>query len=270
LATELPEDKELLIIDDCSDDPATQKYLFTNETVTLDAPFSYPDYDKWQKMVGRIKRPISQLKGIDGQVEIVQPDSKKGVRGGIFWCINYMMNRYPDAPGIIIIEADAVFHAKWYEAVVKAYEATLNGKGPNGEQLGLLTCYDRKGKFRKNTPDMGHCWRGVTKKRPGLWNCAGGIGGVMYLVTRGLYTAAKPHFTKSYNPNQRSGDTALQAVCGEANHTIATTVPSFCQHIGTVSLAWPMKGWRHAQNFKKPFAFETRDEEGIASSEGWA
>ena len=208
---------------------------------------------------------------------MVQPDTRKGVRGGIFWCINYMMNRFPDAEAIIIIEADSVFNDEWYTAVVSAYEKCKIGQGPNGTSLGLLTCYDRKGKFRYNKDgsikpeslDMGWCWRGVTKKREGLWSCAGGIGGVMYLVTRDFYDMAGENMKREHNPGARSGDTYLQAMCGEAGRTIATTIPSFCQHIGTWSLAWPMKGWRHAQNFKKPFAFEQHDEDGAAFSEDW-
>jgi len=274
LATNLPDDYELLVLDDCSNDEVTRQYLFTDDVITLPTPFSFPTFKNWESYVGNI-RPVQKLKGIKSTVEVVQPDTRKGVRGGIFWCVDYMMTRYSDAPGVIIIEADAVFHKKWYEATCFAYDnlaKRVAKQGPNGDQIGIVSCYDRKGSsktLKTHKKKMGAGWRNLKKKRPGLWNCAGGIGGVMYLITREFYNRAKKAFKASYPPKQRSGDTMLQSACANKSLSIGITVPSYCQHIGKESTAWPEKGWRFTKNFKKPFAFEAFDDEGWAYSLDW-
>ena len=269
LSTKLPEGFELLILDDCSPDPITQQYLFTDDTIVLPEPFTWLTGPPWYSYMGKIQ-DIPQIQGIKSVVEVVQPESRKGVRGGIFWCVDYMMTRYPDAPAVIVTEADAVFHEDWYDALINGYEVLKEKPGPNGDTLGILTCYDRKGKCGKNQTGYGAFHRSVSRKgKTNIWSCACGIGGVNYLLTRSFYEAAIGSFKATYNPGQRSGDTTLQGVCGAAKFNIGVTAPSFCQHIGAESLAWPGKGWRYTKNFRKPFAFEAFDDEGWAYSQTW-
>lgn len=250
--TRLPDDVEILILDDCSDDPTTQRYLFTDGEVNLPQTFRWPESDSWKKMVGDLPT-VESLSALGGRISVIQPESRKGVRGGIFWCIDTLMTRYPTEPFVMVIEGDAVFHEDWLVETLKVYTECLDKKGPNGDRLGLLTAYDRK---PKSVPkSRGWTWRSVKKLSNGNWGCGNGIGGVHYLVTRSLYDASLPAMRATYNPSTRSGDTALQAVCGTHGFTIAATVPSYIQHIGVDSLAWPQKGWRHARNFLRPFAW---------------
>jgi len=263
--TTLPENYNLVVIDDCSDDPLAKQYLLTDGTIMLPKLHEWRIDGKFVNASGKF-RNLKGLKGIKSRFEIIQPESKKGVRGGIFWCIDAMMKRFKDSPAVIIIEADSVFHKDWYIATELAYGKCKKAHGPNGESIGLLSCYDRKG---KGQPGMDWGWRSVKKLHSGHWGCANGIGGVMYLVTRNFYQAAITEMQKKQNPGLRSGDTMLQACCGTHEFTIAVTKPSFCQHIGYMSEAWPEKGYRYARNFRKPFVFEKFDKEGRAYSEDW-
>lgn len=249
-ASDLPNGQSVVVIDDCSNEEIAKKYLFTDDEIELATPYQWPNNSaQWKNHVGYMKE-VSKMKGIKSRIEVMQPKTKKGVKGHIFWCIDQMFMRFVNSQEIIIIEADVIFHKDWYNAVMNAYGKCKIGKGPNGNKLGLLTCYDRKGKRIVN--DYSWAWRSV-RKQGNRWNCGNGIGGCMYLVTRMFYEASNSDFKKSYNPAQRAGDTQLQACCGNSQCNIAVTVPSLIQHVGVQSLAWPKKGWRHCVNFLKPY-----------------
>jgi glycosyltransferase involved in cell wall biosynthesis len=270
-ASQLPDDADIIVIDDCSDDPEALRHLNTDEKFKLEKPCTWlPEgHPKWEGYVGRIA-DVNSLNGLKSRIEVVRPERKKGVRGCLFWGIDYMMTRFPDAEGIIMIEADIVFNAEWYTATCHAYDRVMLGSGPNGPDLGLLTAYDRKGKTTKKGANDGCVWRGVTKRADGRWNCINGIGGVMYVVTRSFYEHSIGSFKKIHPASSRGGDTMIQGFCANANHSIAATVPSYCQHIGITSLAWPEKGWRHTTNFIKPMSFESFIDDGkTAYSVDW-
>ncbi|HDL84729.1 MAG TPA: hypothetical protein ENH11_00070 [Candidatus Acetothermia bacterium] len=252
MATKLPPACDIVVLDDCSDDETSKLQLTTSGLIELPEPCVWPVSPRWAGRVGNLKN-VTHVQGLRDLVEIMQPETKKGVRGGIFWCIATMMEKYPAAEAVAVIEGDVVFNADWYDAVNYAYDLCKDAPGPNGNMLGLLTAYDRKP--GKPTP-TGFKWRwcSVRRRGNGNWHCGGGIGGVMYLVTRRFYDAAVVSFQAKYNPNKRSGDTYLQGVCGAAKFSIASTGPAFIQHIGVASSAWPNKGWRHATKFRTPFA----------------
>jgi glycosyltransferase involved in cell wall biosynthesis len=269
-ASNLPDNKNMIVIDDCSDDKHAIVHLATSDPIILPKPIEWPVGPSWDSCLGKIKN-IRGIHGIRGEIEIVQPEKKKGDLGGIFWIINYMMNRYKNSDAIIVFEADCVVRPDWYEAIERSYLACKDLKGPNGNSLGLLTCYDRSGSFSKKSAKYENpswAWKSVAPKPGGLWGCGGGIGGVMYLVTRGLYEASISAMKDTYNPEKRSGDTALQAQCGVHKFNIAVTAPSYCQHIGYQSVCWPSKGWRYTKNFYG-FGFEKFDAQGYAYSDKW-
>ena len=251
LATDLG-DVEILVLDDCSDDPLTKEYLSTDDVIELPEPHVWPESGPFVRFCGELPTSTN-LRGVKSKVRVESPESRKGVRGGIFWCIDYLMESFPGAEYVMVIEADAVFNKDWFTATENAYSKTKDQKGPNGSHLGLLTAYDRRPPKPPRGPSMGWTWRSVKKLSSGNWGCGNGIGGVHYLVTRAFYESCIPSMKKKYNPALRSGDTSLQALCGAREFSIAATTPSFIQHIGMNSLAWPSKGWRHARNFLKPF-----------------
>jgi len=265
--TNLPNDAEMLVLDDCSDDPLTVRYLRTTDTIELPEPFKWRTDPKFVNNAAAFKT-VNRLHGIANRIEVVQPDTRRGVRHGVFWCIRYMMNRFRDAPAIILIEADSIFHAEWYTRLLEVFELVRDQKGPNGDCLGLLTCYDRMGRTLQGPPFM---WRRVTKLANGNWGCAKAIGGVLYLVDRKFYMRAFDEFERQQrgNPGKVSGDTMLQGCAGTYKCNLATTYPSYCQHIGYHSLAWPTKGWRYTRNFKRPVVFENRTKDGTLFSDEW-
>ena len=271
LVASSPNDCPILILDDCSDDPETIKYLTTNDRFNLQQKHAWPAHDTWLNNVGKI-RNISGLTGIKGQYEIVSPKKRKGVRGGIFWSISYMMERFKEANEIIIFEADIVLSSTWYSAMEKAYEGAQDVKGPNGTRIGIVSVYNRKASESSHKITVGEeKWNfgNIEKRTNGYWNCANGVGGVMYLVTRELYEASKKEMTATYLFHKRSGDTCFQACFGKYEFTMVRTVPSECQHIGCESEAWPEKGWRYSKGFRGPIAFEKTDGEGFVYSDSW-
>ena len=267
-ASNMPDGLDLVVMDDCSDDEVAVKYIKTDDIIRLPEQCLWlgPSHAPWKAYVGMIQ-PVEQLVGIKSRYEIIQPKTRKGVRGGVFWSINYMFENFPSAQCIHCIEGDAVFNADWYEATVMGWREKCNKKGPNGEHLGILSCYDRKAKSPK--APMNSVWRSLRKLSSGRWNCGNGIGGVHYLITREFWEASKKSFQVKHNAGARAGDTLLQGICVNANFSIACTSPSYCQHIGIASTAWPAKGWRYTKGFKQPFAFEVRDGEGVAFSWDW-
>lgn len=267
-ASNIPDGVDLVVMDDCSDDEIAVKYVTTDDIIKLPEECLWfgPDHKQWKANVGNIE-PVSQLVGIKSRFDIIQPETRKGVRGGVFWAINYMFEHYPNAQCINCIEGDAVFNADWYEATVRGWREKRDAKGPNGDHLGLLTCYDRKAK--KPGTGMSSIWRSLRRRGDDRWNCGNGIGGVHYLVTREFWEACHKPFHSKHNPGARAGDTMLQGYCANAEFSIASTRPSYCQHIGIESTAWPNKGWRYSKGFKKPFAFEARNADDIAFSWDW-
>ena len=249
LGSDLPNDVKIIIYDDCSTDTLTNKYLTTNDV--LESRFENPEWKKWEQFTGNI--PITPVVGIRDKFEIVKPDTKKGVRGAIFWLINYVMNRF-NVEAVHIVEADVVFNKDWYVVAEDGYNKCKSQKGPNGDYIGLFSAYDRK--CRKISANYGWGWRSVKKLSNGNYGCSNGIGGCHYIVSREFYNRARKSFEAKYNPGLRSGDTTLQACCARASCNIAVTSPSMIQHIGFLSVAWPEKGWRHTRGFKKPFAWK--------------
>ena len=267
-ASNIPDGVDLVVMDDCSDDDIAVRYVDTDDIIKLPEQCVWlgPDHGPWKAYVGGIM-PVSQLVGIKSRYNIIKPETRMGVRGGVFWSINYMFENYPDAECINCIEGDAVFNADWYEATIKGWRTKRSDKGPNGTKLGIISCYDRKAKS-PNAP-MNSIWRSLRKLSSGRWNCGNGIGGVHYLITREFWEHSKKSFHVKYNAAARAGDTMLQGMCANAQFSIACTSPSYCQHIGIESTAWPAKGWRYTKGFKKPFAFEVQNPDAPAFSWDW-
>jgi len=266
VATNLPDGLSPIVIDDCSDDEIARRYVDTDEDIELPEEHVWLDTPKWIQHVGKIEA-TKQLRGIKSRFEQMNPRKQKGVKGCLFWGIDNLFQTFPDAEGVVMVEGDCVFHEDWYLAIVNAWQEHKDEEGPNGKGIGLLSAYDRKGKNAKS--NMGFAWRSLRRLSSGRWNCGNGIGGVVYLVTRPFYEVAKSAMQKNYSPAARGGDTTIQGYCANKKMSIAVTSPSYCQHIGVQSTAWPNKGWRYAVNFKRPFAFEAFDEDGTAFSQDW-
>ena len=266
-ATDIPSDAPMIVVDDCSDDELQLKYLNTCDDFVLPQPQIWRRDAKFVNAAATFA-PVHRLKGIADKVEVVHPEMRMGVFHGVFWCVQYMMERFPEAEAIILIEADAVFHKDWYTTLMNVFPEVQHAKGPNGDTLGLLTCYDRIGSGQGDDPPW--TWRKVKKLANGHWGCSRAIGGVVYLVHREFYKRAIDVFRQlalGGRPGKVSGDTAIQGLAGDRNCNLAATRPSFCQHIGVESLAWPSKGYRYCRNCKKPIAFEDEGPDGYFSKD---
>ncbi len=245
----------VVVLDDCSNLDVTNRYLFSNDVISrgeYDCDFSSVQVaSEWKSAVGDLVSPDSII-GIHGKVSVIQPEEKRGDLGGVFWCVDRLFKDNPLVPGVILIEADMVFNAEWYSETIRCVAECKYAKGPNGNHLGLFSCYNRKGS--KANCASGWQWRSLAPEgNTGRWRCGNGLGGVMFYVTREFYNSARDRFVKKY-PMKRSGDTAIQGLCAANKFSIASTNYSCCQHIGVISSTWgSRKGWRHCRNFKKPF-----------------
>jgi len=250
LASKIDQNQEIIIFDDCSQSEEANDYLFTNKEINIKNPIININF--WETYVGQ-KQTHIKIVGLNNKITIIRPNKRKGVRGFIFWIINYMMENFPEADRIHIIEADCVFNENWYLLSKKYYDDYKTIKNKNGDHIGLLSCYDRK----CNKPDVSPGFRfRVVEKKDHTYNFSNGIGGVHYLISRELYNRATPSFTKEYYIHSKSGDTELQSVCLNNNCTISVTAPSLIQHIGIESTAWPNKGWRYCKGFLKPYSWK--------------
>lgn len=251
-ATKLPAGIPIVVLDDCSDDEVAKAHLFSTDKVELPEPCRWPECEEWGEFVGDLP-DVTHVQGLRHRCRVWQPSERRGVRGGIFWCVDELMRFYADAPAVIVIEGDAVFHADWYRKALSVFRYYQHAEGPNGYGIGLLSAYNRKpGRPQQAGSELQ--WCSISRRENGNWGCGDGLGGVMYLVSRRLYEVGRTAFRALYRPGARSGDTAIQAVCAEAKMSIAATATSYIQHIGVESSAWPDKGWRYARRFLKPFS----------------
>jgi hypothetical protein len=257
LATELPENPEIVIMDDCSDMRDAVLQLYTSEQISLREPCIWPKHRRdWQACVGAL-RSVWSVRGLSGRFNVFRPVFKKGDLGGVMWCVDTLMKHYTEAQQIILVEADVVFHKDWYKAVLKTLYESSREEGPNGDRVGVVSAYNRcPGKLESVKGTMGWHWRPVHKREDGHWNCSNGIGGVMYLIKREFYEKAVDDFQKEYHISKKSGDTAIQGLCADCGFSIAATMPSFIQHIGVESSSWPERGWRYARMFQTPFVIK--------------
>ena len=265
-------DCPMVVIDDCSGQADTKKYLFSDEQFRLSSRFSWPhNCPEWDMYVGKIHSPQG-LTGITKEIEVVSTGTRKGDVGGIFWIVDYMMTRYPDAPAIIVFEADCVVRKEWYTVVESFYSEYLSKEGPLSNMLGLLTCCD-VGRSRVKVAESAYespfgLWRGAVQGSNGRWGCSQSLSAQVLLITRQLYDKGRAEFKRGRSVKEKSGDHAISTQCASNKFNAVVTHPSYCQHIGFDSLLWPTKGIRVAVNFTN-FCFEKLDSNGYAYSEKW-
>lgn len=259
LATELPKDPQIVIMDDCSDTRDAVLHLYTDEVVSLREPCIWPEHRRdWRSRVGNLQS-VWDVQGIGGRFKVFRPPERKGDLGGVMWCVDTLMQSFPEAPYVMLIEADVVFNKDWYRAAMKTLRETSGKEGPNGDKVGIISAYNKcPGKIISVEGQMKWHWRPIFRRADGHWNCSSGVGGVMYMINREFYEAAQERFQDDYHISKRSGDTAIQAMCAENGFSIAATMPSFIQHIGVRSSSWPTKGWRYARMFQGPFVIKEK------------
>ncbi|MBD3407259.1 MAG: hypothetical protein GF411_14155 [Candidatus Lokiarchaeota archaeon] len=185
-----------LIIDDVSDDKLTKQYLFTDQKMHMRV--RWPTDAEWIQYVGKLNNTW-HTKGIRYSHKVVQPTNRKGVLGGVFWCLTYAFNKF-NADAVILIESDVLFCYKWYDTLIQEYNIT---------------------------PDAGIVAGFVCQ--------SGFIPNVLILVTRDLYNKRCMSFNREYDINKTDGDRALRRMCKNVGLTVKCTDKSVCQHIGFIS-----------------------------------
>ncbi|MBD3407263.1 MAG: hypothetical protein GF411_14175 [Candidatus Lokiarchaeota archaeon] len=205
---ELSGAKPDLIVDDRSDDDDAHKYLFTNDPVDL-------NLDMWPRIVRKPQTNI--VRGIYGKYETIQPPTRKGARGGIYWSAAYGFARFPQSAAIILVEADVLFCDGWYHKFLEEYHKS-------SRDVGIISGFK--------------CSRNYTAQ---LW-----------LITRDVYVRSYDDFHKHYKTRQTGGDIALRKSCEHAGLKIIKTPRALCQHIGYQSVAHPRRARKGRVLMVKP------------------
>ena len=113
-ATHLPSNVPVVVFDDASDDPATRAYLDSNEPVVTD--HQWPREEAW-RAAGLDFLPNSpKLHGIVNRVAVRRLASEScGVCNASCAAIEELFDRFPRAPGVIVLQDDVVFNFDWYQ-----------------------------------------------------------------------------------------------------------------------------------------------------------
>ena len=117
-----------LIIDDCSDDADTRRYLLTDDTFAH--AVSWPNDKLWLEHVGRLPE-TRRLSGIRSKIRVLLKQKRIGSRASMYFAIKEGFERFR-CSHIIVAEADIVVCEGWYDKLLKYRDSDagiVNGFG---------------------------------------------------------------------------------------------------------------------------------------------
>lgn len=250
----------IVIADDCSETDEMNAYLFsdniieienkgwidqiTNE-VTQDA-YNYlrlddykeelTNFDLWNNYIGNIPYE-TKIKGIGKRFTTIRPNKNNGDVYGLLWTIMAGFELFKNTDRIIILEDDLIFNKNWFNIANHIYDRESASK------VGLVSVYNRE------FEDSNYL---------NLYEDRNNIGGVMYLIPRGVYTFLKRqgiYSMKTKIDESLGGDVFLQQFLTRYGYRILNTNDSYIQHIGIRSLCRPGRFIRCSRNFIQPYTW---------------
>lgn len=251
------DDSLIIIADDCSETQLMNDYLFTDNEIEFPEFNWYDEIDKevttkgsvvketlnltdkeiWNRYFGNVPIQLN-AKGLKNRFNIIQPETNKGVVGGLFWTIYAGFTMFRNADKIIILEDDLIFHKNWLSNALKIYERNKHSK------LGCVSVYNRE------NPDY-------SKNSSNFYYEIDKIGGVMYLIPRKIFNIMNANhlFNDDYSNKAVGGDVKFQSWLISNGYKILNTTESYIQHIGVKSLARPGRFLRYSKNFVQPYTW---------------
>lgn len=211
-ATELPDEQEIVVFDDRSENVDTLRYLYTSEAVSL--KYNWPDLPILRNIVSVDSGP-----GLFGKVTVVQLSSNPlGVMRASCLMLRMLIERYGTKHGIIYCQDDVIFNENWFARLTQAVPSDA------GLTAGLWLNKDLP---VSNTP---------------IRVSSGGITAQCYYITP-LGLAAIKTFIETPPALPAGFDNKLCAAV-RSRATVYMVSPAIGQHIGIDSGVRPQIGWQ--------------------------
>ena len=132
-ATALPDDVVTTVVHDgAGDDPRMHRYLTTDEPI--------PRVEDWIEFPGELGLDVlddSPMTGIVGRVELIQLDERRGVANASNAALVHMLDAYPDAERIALLQDDVVLNVDWLGRVLRGFDERLASDKEPGLVSGL-------------------------------------------------------------------------------------------------------------------------------------
>lgn len=264
LTATLLDDCEIIILDDCSETDEMKKFLYTNESFTIENkgwidqinndvkeeipknckhffnPDNFSNTDIWEKYIGNNLPYETSITGIKDKFTVIQPSKNMGDLCGLYWSIMSGFEIFLNSDRIIILEDDLIFNKNWLNITNFIYNKEKYTK------LGLISVYNRDNDILNN-PFTGN-----------LYKTTDNIGGVMYMIPRNVYEFLKKNNKIILDIDDKKnigGDVHLQEVLLKNEFLIYNTNDSYIQHIGIRSSIRPGRFLRFSRSFLQPFAW---------------
>jgi hypothetical protein len=237
-ATGLPAKQPVIVFDDASDEQATVAYLYGSSLIPAGDP--WPRVPAWGPLgLDILWKQYRSPHGLLGKVAVERlGGTPLGVVNASCQMICRLFKRYPDAPGVILLQDDVIFNHDWYMQML--INAGRTEMGPIGLLSGcrlnkpLKTEYAKMSLLRLTHSTTAQC---------------------LYLA-REAYEREKEWFSSEHN--LRSGfDNHLCTTVRRSGHVVCMTNPAVCQHTGLLSLVRPKLGW-HARGKRGRISYEAR------------
>lgn len=200
---------EVIIFDDCSDDPDTRRLLDTSDEFQIE--YEWPKYQEWKDAGLDFLKDNPTVNGIHGKIKVHQVCVKPvGVVNASCWTIRDLFRMNPQAPAVILLQDDVVFQKDWYE---------------------ILTNHPR---------DKVAIIAGMHLDYAGTRNY---YTAQCYLITREFYENKNWWFIINHK-NPFSFDVKICRKALNEGFAINCILPYICQHIGVVSQVRPHRKFK--------------------------
>ena len=229
-ATALPPDVPVIIFDDHSTEKQTRLYYATKKRITHN--YKWPTGTAWKKILGPAVVNSTYADGIQSKISVISLGNKPaGVVNASCHAIRVLFEKYPDAPGVILLQDDIVFKVDWYD---KMLQTIANSKAFTEKHVGLLAGIKLNHNLRFTEEIPIAVSSGVTAQ-------------CLYVSRKAYKILQSKYFGKHHKSSNRFDDTLRRAVSG-ANMWAGCIYPFVCQHIGIKSIVRPQRSWRRGKN----------------------
>jgi len=224
-ASDLPPNQVLVVFDDASDDPNTQRYLYTDEQVSVYT--QVPASTGWSAMGLDDVKPRRVAQGLKGRVLAVPLGvTPQGVVNASCRAFSLMVEMFGPEHGIIMCQDDVVFNADWFTRI---YDAQNYPNPESSRPIGLITgCWLNREDMVKRIPMSLVPEKGITAQ--------------CYYVTPAGVAAIRDWAAHAHNLD-KGFDNKFCAYMREGGADVYRMYPAVCQHIGFTSSVRPKWKW---------------------------
>ncbi len=227
-ATDLPDDVSVTIYDDGSTAPTAGEYYYSTNTRSVSIQPPWPNDVVWRAAsLDIINRTWHVPFGIVQKVHITRSLASVGVVRASMDAIEDLLRRYPDAPGVFLLQDDAVFNRDWYTRMLQTVDE-INKHRP----VGVLAGIKLNSAFKHGATTGKFIESGITAQ-------------CLYVSRQGFEVCRVP--LGDTNKTRMRFDDQLRRLVHEHGMWAGCVMPFVCQHFGIVSQVRPNKPWLSSQ-----------------------